>query len=161
MKRLIKAFGDGRSLKYDKGNFDDWCVYLTEPDKNARALRDADYFLWLKGFADQYGADRVYRDFTRVYDLTGKSRDGAAPAEITEISRRYGPAASRMDLTLTALYATMIAEENKKHTKLGKRIKRLGVHMLLRENHSLDRAVNSTRGMGWRDIDALCRERGF
>jgi hypothetical protein len=55
----------------------------------------------------------------------------------------------------------MIAEEQKQYTKLGKRIKRLGIHMLLIEQLSVHEAANIMRGMGWRDIAVLCDERGF
>ena len=56
---------------------------------------------------------------------------------------------------------TMVAEENKAYTRLGKRIKRLGVHIYLIDNESLDYSVNFMKGMGWRQIDKLCKERGF
>jgi len=55
----------------------------------------------------------------------------------------------------------MIAEERKANTRLGKRIKRLGIHALLMESVSVANAANFMRGMGWREIDRLCRERGF
>ena len=55
----------------------------------------------------------------------------------------------------------MIAEEQKKFTRLGKRIKRLGIYKLLIENRSVSESANFMRGMGWRDIATLCEERGF
>lgn len=55
----------------------------------------------------------------------------------------------------------MIAEEQKQFTRLGKRIKRLGIHMLLLESKSVHEAANFIRGMGWRDIATHCDERGF
>ena len=55
----------------------------------------------------------------------------------------------------------MVAEEKKAGTRLGKRIKRLGVYKLLVENLSVEESANFMRGMNWRQIDALCRERGF
>ena len=61
----------------------------------------------------------------------------------------------------TILYMAMIAEEKKEHTKLGKRIKRLGVHKLLVERVPVSEAANFMRGMGWREIDRMCREYGF
>ncbi len=54
-----------------------------------------------------------------------------------------------------------IAEERKAGTRLGKRIKRLGIHMLLIENTPVQEAANFMRGMRWRDIARLCEERGF
>ena len=55
----------------------------------------------------------------------------------------------------------MISEEKVTYTKLGKRIKRLGVHLLLLENASVSYAANIMRGKKWYDIDADCKERGF
>jgi hypothetical protein len=55
----------------------------------------------------------------------------------------------------------MIAEERKAGTRLGKRIKRLGVHKFLIEKKTVTEAANFMRGMGWRQIDAMCKERGF
>jgi len=55
----------------------------------------------------------------------------------------------------------MISEENKANTRLGKRIKRLGVHKLLIENQPVYEAANFMRGMDWRTIDRLCAERNF
>lgn len=61
----------------------------------------------------------------------------------------------------TILYMAMIAEEKKEHTKLGKRIKRLGVHKLLIEGVPVNEAANFMRGMGWREIDKMCSKFGF
>jgi hypothetical protein len=55
----------------------------------------------------------------------------------------------------------MLAEEKKAGTRLGKRIKRLGVHKLLIEKRTVDEAANFMRGMNWRTIDTMCKERGF
>ena len=66
-----------------------------------------------------------------------------------------------MEKILSILYMAMIAEEQKKYTRLGKRIKRLGIHKLLFEGASAREAANFMCGMGWRDIARLCEERGF
>ena len=46
----------------------------------------------------------------------------------------------------------MVAEEN---TKLGKR---LGVHLLLFENYTPEKAANSLKGVSWQKLN---KERGF
>ena len=43
----------------------------------------------------------------------------------------------------------MITEENKRNTRLGKRIKRLGMHQVLIEEIQPAIAVNFSRVMGW------------
>lgn len=55
----------------------------------------------------------------------------------------------------------MISEEQKENTRLGKKIKYLGIHVLLKENKDIEETVNFRHGMGWRDILALCVARGF
>ena len=45
------------------------------------------------------------------------------------------------------LYMAMIAEERKAGTRLGKRIKRLGIHKLLIENIPVREAANFMRGI--------------
>lgn len=71
MGQRINDFQDGSYLEYDKGNFDDWCVYLVTPNGTRTAPRDMDNFRQLKHYAEKYGADALYRDFVQVYDLTG------------------------------------------------------------------------------------------
>ena len=80
---------------------------------------------------------------------------------ISTLSASYGDNALAVDVVFTILYMAMIAEERKAYTKLGKRIKRLGIHALLIENVPVNSAANFMRGMGWREIDNLCRQRGF
>ena len=161
MGRRIKTFSDGSCLEYDRGGFDDWCVYFGERGGGRRALTDVEYFGQLKELAGRHGAQRIYGDYLWVYDRTGKTAERPVLEGISQLAAAYGEDAREADIVLSVLYLTMIAEENKKNTRLGKRIKRLGVHSILFEGRGIEDAANFTRGMGWRDIDALCRERGF
>lgn len=161
MGQRIKSFWDGSYLEYDRGSFDDWCVYLTKSNGSRKPPRDVDYFNQLKQLAAKYGVERIYNDYVRVYNLTGKQVDENALSEISRIASVYGDDALEVDVIFSILYMAMIAEEQKKFTRLGKRIKRLGIYKLLIENRSVGEAANFMRGMGWRDIDHLCRERGF
>ena len=82
--------------------------------------------------------------------------------KIDEIaSANYGIHALKFAKVFSILYMGMVAEENKRFTRLGKRIKRLGMHMLLVERQDVDYAANFMRNMKWREIDVMCRERGF
>ncbi len=161
MGQFVKKFADGSYLEYGRGRFDDMCVYLTESNGVRRAPRDADYFARLAQFAARYGADTIYEDYVRVYDQTSASVEEATLQAISHIASAYGADALEIEKTLACIYLAMIAEDCKKHTKLGKRIKRIGVHRLLVENWSVSDSANFMRDMGWRAIDALCRERGF
>ena len=161
MGQIIKTFSDGSFLEYDRGVFDDWCVYLTNASGNRRPPRDTDYFTQLKELAERFGTEKVYCDYVKVYDLTGKQVNRNSLEKITILSKEYGASAIQVDTIFSILYMAMIAEERKVGTRLGKRIKRLGIHKLLIENRPVREAANFMRGMGWRDIARLCEERGF
>lgn len=161
MGRLIKSFSDGAYLEYGRGSFDDWCVYMIEPNGSRRPPLDRDYFSDIKDLSHKYGIDALYSAYVYVYNNTGKEVDDSGLKAAEQASLDFGEDQLRLHKIFTILYMAMIAEENKRYTKLGKRIKRLGIYKLLYENASVDDAANFMRGMGWKDIDALCRERGF
>ena len=161
MGETIRTFSDGSSVEFGPGRFDGWCVYITDPSGRKAPPRDADYFRDLEILAGKYGAGRVYDDFVQVYRQTGKAVSDQVLDDISGIAAGYGGDSLAADRTFTVLYLAMIAEENRANTRLGRRIKRLGVHKLLKENRPLDEAVNFMRGMNSQEIDRLCRGRGF
>lgn len=161
MGQRIKEFRDGSFLEYDLGAFDDWCVYLTDANGLRKAPRDTDYFRQLKNLSTQYGENKVYADYVAVYDLTGTQVENAVFNVIAQRALSYGENALSVEIMLSVLYLAMIAEERKANMKLGKRIKRLGVHKLLFDGGNVSNSANFMRGMGWREIDALCRQYGF
>ena len=59
------------------------------------------------------------------------------------------------------VYYAMVAEENKKGSKLGKRIKLLGVYQVLIEGMNPLEASNFSKGLKWITISNHCRKRGF
>ena len=161
MGTKIKEFENGSYLEYDRGSFDGWCVYLNNGRGTRRQPRDVDYFQQLKDYAATYGVDRIYGDYIKVYEMTGNAVDNEVLGKISDIAVSYGADFVSIDIILSVLYMAMIAEENKKNTRLGKRIKRLGIHELLVEGKSVSDAANFMRGMGWREIDSICRGYGF
>lgn len=158
---LVKRFRDGSILEFDKGNFDRFCVYLTRPGRRKFAPSDEQCFDKLLEIGLIYGREEVYNDFVQVYDATNNRVEENTLNLIDQISNHYGQGALNVSILFTVLYMAMIAEENKKNTRLGKRIKRLGVHQVLMENYTIDQAANFSIGLGWRDIDANCIQRGF
>lgn len=161
MERKIKEFSNGTYLLFDTGYFDDWCVYLTNRNGRRYSPKDSDYFTILKEYANKYGYKRIYGDFIQIYNLTGKVAELSVLQKISMIAYTYQEDSELLDIIFSILYMGMIAEENKKGTHLGKRIKRLGIYTLLIEQKKVDYAANFMRHMGWREIDSLCRERGF
>ena len=161
MGQIIKNFGNGYYLEYDRGSFDDWCVYFTQPNGKRNPPKDIDYFSDLKEIAAKYGTECIYQDYVRVYDMTGKQPENRVLVEISAIAKQYASDSLKVDIILSILYLAMIAEENKRYSRLGKRIKRLGVFLLLMEDQSVHCSANFMRGMKWQEIDKLCKERGF
>lgn len=158
---MIKRFSDGSFLEYARGSFDNWCVYFTDSTGKRRPPKDVEYFEKLKDLSKTYGVQKVYRDYVIVYNLTSNELSEAALSMISLIAASYGEAELEADIVLSILYLAMIAEERREHTRLGKRIKRLGVHKLLVEGRPVPEAANFMRGMCWRDIAHLCEDRGF
>ncbi len=159
--KKIKEFSDGSYVGYDRGSFDDWCVYLVNVDKTRKAPFDKDYFNQLKILSGTYGSKRLYDDYIKIYDATKKTVDKNVLNSITNIANTYGTDALSIDKIFTIIYLAMISEEQKAYTKLGKRIKRLAIHMILTENETVDYSANFMKKMGWQKIDKLCKERNF
>jgi hypothetical protein len=160
-KRPITIFSDGSALEFDTGVLDDWCVYLTGPGKARIAPRDEDYFQQLVDLGNQHGAQTIYDAFVAVYAKTGKAIDGEVLAYIETASKAFGADALSINKLLCILYAGMLAEENKRHTKLGKRIKRLGMYQCLIEKRKVAIATSFSRGMKWQHVHRECILRGF
>lgn len=162
MGEKIREFNDGSVLEYNRGSFDEWCVFLTRPGQIAKPPRDIDYFNQIVDYGRHYGNDKVYTDYCKIYDVTEKSIDSGVFKLIDDIASGYDNEHSlEVAIVFSVLYMAMIAEERKANTKLGKRIKRLGIHAILKEKMDIYRAANFMKGMKWRDIDQLCKVRGF
>ena len=159
---VVKTFENGSFLEYDRGIFDDWCVYYTDSHGVRNPPKDLDYFKQLQKLSRVYGNKKMYEDFSIIYKITTKIIDKTVLEKITDIASSYKDEHKlSVDILYTTLYMAMVAEENKANTKLGKRIKMIGVYSLLFESKDVNHATNFMRGMNWRQIDALCRERGF
>lgn len=161
MRKIIKRFSDGSILEYDKGSFDDWCVYLTRPNVPRIAPKDVDYFTRFQQLSTKYGNRRIYNDFVAIYEKTNSNPDTKVLQFITELSKKYQSDALRMDILFTIVYASMVAEENKERAILKKRIKRLGMHQVLLERLSPSIAASFSRGKKWRELNKECKKRGF
>ena len=154
--KIVKKFKDGSEIGFGKGRFDDFCVYLDN-----KPPLDVHYFTRLYELKEIYGGSNIYNDFIYIYELVTKKLESAVLENITHISEKYKDDIIRVDKIFTILYMAMIAEENKVNTKLGKKIKRLGVHQILIENITPNVSANYSKGMKWREIEKECIERGF
>ena len=68
-KDFSKEFENGVILEYDRGKFDDYCVYKILGNSK-EALNDIDYFNELSELSEEYGEEKIYSDFVKVYDNT-------------------------------------------------------------------------------------------
>ncbi|RHJ78127.1 hypothetical protein [Parabacteroides sp. AM08-6] len=161
MGKIITTFSDGSKLEYDKGAFDEWCVYLTRPNVTRYAPKDFQYFQRLANYGAKYGFDILYNDYVEIYNLTTKEIEETVLEKIKEITNKYGEDALNVAIDFTIIYMGMIAEENKKGTKLGKRIKRLGIYQVLKEQMHYNKAANFSKGKKWRELNDICLSKGF
>ncbi len=159
---VIKTLNAGRSVIFDQGKFDNWCVYVVETSGSKKAPFDNEYFGDLKKISTHYQDNKVYNDFISIYDLTTHLIEERVLDLIDSIVKTYN--SEHQDIIeqwFSVIYAGMIAEENKQYAILKKRIKRLGVHQVLMENMSAYDASRFSYGKKWRDLDSIMRPLGF
>jgi len=155
---------DTAKVIFDRGSFDEWCVYIVD-GKERFAPTDSWYFSILLEFTKDRDAGAIYIDFVRIYNQTTEAVAEDTLLLIHDISTQYADPA-RARIIFTVLYYGMIAEENKKNDKgeklpLRRRIKRLGVYMVLMEGIQPQVAANYSRGLGADYLDKVCFYRGF
>jgi len=152
---------DGKYLYYDEGKFDKFCVYEVDSEGRKKAPRDVEYFTELASYIPKFGKETLYQDFVQIYNLTTKEFDEKVPPFILKLTAKYGESQTPLFRIFSILYMGMISEENKERTKLGKRIKRLGIYSLLILEKSPSYCADFTKGKSASDIDKWCREGGF
>ncbi len=148
-------------LTFSRGKFDDWCVYEIDSEGVRKPPLDIEYFNEIEELTQFFSPDEIYDDFIELYNETTKSFDEKVIIDIEKIVEHYNSYADDMFRIFCILYMGMIAEENKRYTKLGKRIKRLGMYNLLIKRFEPEYCANFMKGMGWKDIDKICEEGGF
>lgn len=162
MAKIIKALQNNRSVIFDTGKFDDWCVYVVENNGAKKAPFDQTYFNDLKTISQKYPLNKVYDDFVTIYNDTTKEIDKGVLLKIDHIFSTYNPEDQIIiEQWMTVLYAGMIAEENKTNAILKKRVKRLGMHQVLILHMPANEAAKFSYGKKWRDLDAIMRPLGF
>lgn len=162
MSRLVKKLENNRSVIFDTGKFDNWCVYVVESNGSKKAPFDETYFTDLFHISQKYSNNKVYNDFVLIYERTTRTIDQEVLLLIDEIVTTYkNPDKIIVEQWLTVIYAGMIAEENKERAILKKRIKRLGMHQVLMLNIPAQEAAKFSYGKKWRDLDAIMKPMGF
>lgn len=159
--RPVMTMTNGSKISFGRGRFDSWCIYverIDKPDEKFFFPLDSWYFTEMARI--NVKESNVYEDFVKIYDKTTKEVDKKVLKTIVQLASKYTET-DLVELIYGILYAGMIAEENKYKTKLGKRIKRLGVYQTLVDRIDPNESANFSRGMKWQDIDEECLRRGF
>lgn len=162
MENNIKILRNNRKVIFGTGTFDDWCVYVVEKDGAKKAPHDVTYFSELLDISQHYGNNKVYQDFVSIYNLTTERIDQQAINLIDRIVQSYQIQHQMiLEQWFTVIYAGMVAEENKAHAVLKKRIKRLGMYQVLILGITPTDAANFAKNKKWRGIDAIMKTYGF
>jgi hypothetical protein len=148
-------------VHFDQGSFDSWCVYLSKPNQARYAPKDVEYFTRLNIIGGIYDKSKLYNDFVSVYTSTTKQINSAVLNIISQVSSSYGTHSLEVEIWFIVIYAGMIAEENKEHAVLKKRIKRLGMHQVLMDGIDPSVAANFSKGKKWQELDIIMKTKGF
>lgn len=145
-------------IYFDKGNFDNYCVYVNCPGHFKYAPKDYDYFKWILGLSKRYGVTQVWNDFWNIYERTADTIDYDIKQIVYNIDMHYNE-----DTVLWWLifYMTMVAECKKEKAILKKRIKALGVYNILIDEYTIEHTITYMKGKHWKFLDELMKERGI
>ena len=162
MSRIIKQLVNNRQVIFDSGSFDDWCVYVVEENGSKKAPFDAEYFTDLKNISEHYELYKVYNNIIEIYNETSKVIDQNVLSLIDKLVSTYREEHQALvEQWFVVIYAGMIAEENKQFAILKKRIKRLGMHQILKLGYEPRIAANFSKGKKWRELDEIMKPLGF
>lgn len=150
---------NGYTLVFGQGNFDEYCVHVTRPNQKKWFPKDYEYLHWIRRLSRVYGDDKVYNDFLKVYDEAKFNYDEHNAYQIIQSidSHYYG----NTEHWWAVFYMTMVAEEHKENTILGKRIKRLGVYNVIYDGYSPKFTAEYMKNKDWIELDSLMIERGI
>lgn len=100
--------------------------------------------------------------FYLIYQQITKNIDTNVLALIDSITNTYNENDKIIvEQWFTVIYAGMIAEENKRFSILKKRVKRLGMHQVLKLNMSAKDAAKFSYEKKWKELDEIMKPLGF
>ena len=148
----ITTLQDNTLIYFDKGRFDDWCVYVKEPNENVYIPLDKNYFSFFKNLSLKYSKEIVYDDFISIYKKVSNKIELQVLEDIRNICDKYGVNKKETVLNFVVIYAAMVAERNKKYTVLKERIKHLGFYQVIIEGMTPIEASNFSKGLKAKEI---------
>lgn len=160
--KVINKINEEILIYFDKGIFDNFCVYFSDNGNKKIAPKDVEYFSEFKKLSKFYPKYKVYDDFVSIYEVTGKEIDKNTVNLIKAISNTYHEEHKRLvEILFSIIYGGMITEENKERAILKKRMKRLGMHQLLVLDFSPFDAARFSRGKKARELNRVMQSYGF
>ena len=160
MERVVKTLKNGTRVVFDQGKFDSWCVYLVRTNGSRYAPKDVEYFIGLQKLAAFYPKGKIFADFLEICHRTNQELNPEVLLFIEQLAATYTTEHQNlMEQWFTVLYAGMVAEENKEHAILKKRIKLLGMHQILVEHISPDNAAAFSKGRAWQELQQILIEK--
>lgn len=151
-----------------KGSFVQYAAVSFDFD----APEDVEYLQDMRDFGSKYGKETAWATFLELYNCIPQKRGISIDRDmirvVEKISRKY-PAEAKLRFTLDCLLCAMVAENNRLRrfgsqydTKLGKKVKALGVYQaIFEENLSIRQVADYSKRMPWRSISEECRKRGI
>jgi hypothetical protein len=162
MQRIIKRIKVNHKVIFDWGIFDDFCVYVVDKYNMRRAPKDVEYFEFFRDLAKSMGNEKVYDDFLMIYKMTSKEIKQEVRDKIEEIAKTYPEnVCFEVEKNFTVIWGGMIAEENKENTRLGKRIKHLGMYQVLIEGMDVKEAANFSKNQTAENLNSIMKEKGI
>ena len=154
---------DDVSIYFGEGRFDKYCVYVNDKNRFRYAMTDDEYFEWILNLSKRYGVSQVWDDFCSVYDIISMDANvkpdvNEAMLTVADIDMHYNEETVKWWLVF---YMTMVAECKKRNAILKKRIKKLGVYNLFFDGYDIPYVITYMRGMHWKELDKLMKERGI
>ncbi len=150
------------------GSFVDYAVVDFEFD----APEDVDYMQKIRDLASKYGQKRVWNSFLDLYDAIPQERDisisRAMMQKVLQIAAGY-PGEPELRYILDCLLCAMIAENNRLrkygssyNTKLGKKVKALGIYQAIFEPKlSIHQVADYSKDQPAEWISNECTKRGI
>lgn len=159
--KKIKDLRHGGQVIFDRGKFDDYCVYVVRGGVK-HAPHDETYFTDLQIISNLLGNNKVYDDFLLIYEKTWAVIEKSATDLIESIADTYPPSYKKIiEEWFTVIYAGMVAEEVKENARLRKRIKRLGMYQTLIEKRTANYAAKFSYNKNWMDLNKIMKNLGF
>jgi hypothetical protein len=165
-RRDLRTMSDGSVLMFTDGDTNEFYVSydMSKTEKITEAHRLSGALPWLEfvwAMGDEYGADHVNKDLVGLYDPTTSAASDEVFSKILEMSKTYGEDALTVEIAYSWAYATMVAEENLKLSRLGKRVIRLAWHQVLIEKMSPGEASKWSEDREQEGLRKECHKYGF